>query len=69
MSNLDDLETKSISEMTTDEALELLRQVRLSRRVPVKPMSKAKERKKKLSAPPAITAEDAAELLKILGGK
>lgn len=36
MANLDSLNYPSISDMSTDEAIEYLRQIRLSRRVPVK---------------------------------
>ncbi len=40
MANLDDLGTQSISSMTQDEALELIRQTRLRRRTPVKTITK-----------------------------
>ena len=50
--------------MTTDEAIEHLRQIRLSRRVPVK-TTKAKKTVKKKVEP---TADQAAALLKILTG-
>lgn len=66
MANLDDLEHKSITEMSNDEALELLRQVRLSRRVPNK-QSRSKPKRSKTTVP-AVSADVAAELLKILGG-
>ena len=36
MANLDSLGYNSISDMSTDEAIELLRQIRLSRRTPKK---------------------------------
>ena len=36
MADLEDLETKSITDMTPDEAIEYLRQIRLSRRTPEK---------------------------------
>lgn len=64
MSTLDDLNLTSITDMNTDEAIELLRQIRLSRRVPVK---KTKSSKTKVKLP-AVDAEQAAELLKILTG-
>ena len=64
MTNLDDLNYTSISDMQTDEALELLRQIRLSRRIPIN------TRKKKATPKPAtkVNADQAAELLKILTG-
>lgn len=66
MADLDDLNYKSITDMDTDEALELLRQIRLSRRVPVK---KSKTTNKKKKAEPKISADQAAKLLELLGGK
>lgn len=67
MANLDSLGYKSISDMTTDEALELIRQIRLSRRIPVKKVKKTTKRKKAKAAP-QVNANQAAELLKILTG-
>lgn len=67
--DLDDLLKNDFTEMSEDEAIELLRQIRLSRRMPVKKKSKttkAKIKKEKLKA--EITSEQAQELLKILGG-
>ncbi len=64
MADLDDLNYHSITEMQTDEAIELLRQIRLSRRIPVK---KVRTIKKKLTTP-TVNSNQAAELLKILGG-
>jgi len=66
MANLDDLNYTPLSEMSVDEALELLRQIRLSRRVPVKKPRKAtsKKKEKKLN----LSSEQAAKLLEILGG-
>lgn len=68
MSNLDDLNYKSITEMSTDEAIELLRQTRLSRRVPVKKVSKTTKKSKQPKSAPAPTADQAAQLLKLLTG-
>lgn len=66
MANLDDLTIPSITEMSTDEAIEMLRQVRLSRRIPVK---KTKQiTKKKSKAAPKVNSDQASELLKILTG-
>lgn len=65
MADLEDLGYRSISEMSTDEALEHLRQIRLSRRTPTK-SSKVTTKK---SAPSAkVSADQAAELLALLGG-
>lgn len=65
MADLNDLETKSISDMSPDEAIEYLRQIRLARRVPSKPTPKS-TRKKQAKAMPKMTAEQAANLLKLL---
>ena len=64
MASIEDLNHPSITEIQTDEAIELLRQIRLSRRVPVK---KVKTIRKKLTAP-KVSSDQATELLKILGG-
>lgn len=69
MADLEDLNNKPISEMTTDEAIELMRQIRLSRRTPTKAkQTKQKQAQSKKQAP-KVNADQAAELLKILGGK
>ena len=66
MATLDDLNIPALTDMSSDEAIEYLRQLRLSRRVPVK---KAKSTTKKAKAKMIIpTAEQAQELLRILGG-
>lgn len=71
MADLDSLGYPSIIEMQIDEAIDLLRQVRLSRRVPDKPKKAAKETTKttRAKATAAINADTAAELLKLLGGQ
>jgi hypothetical protein len=72
MATLEDLPHKSISDMSTDEAIEHLRQIRLSRRT--QKSSPKKEGKRKVVAKATSKAvnqmspEQAAELLKILGG-
>ena len=70
MADLDSLGYKSIIDMETDEAIDTLRQIRLSRRVPEKKVKTIKESTKqttkKVSA--AISSDAAAELLKLLGG-
>ena len=69
MANLDDLHIKSITEMNTDEAIDMLRQIRLSRRIPVKKVPKATiKRKAKAKEVKDVNANQAAELLKILTG-
>ena len=69
MSTIDDLDYKSISEISRDEAIELLRQIRLSRRTPAKTAKKkSTPKQKKASSPENLSPEQAAELLKILGG-
>jgi len=69
VANLDDLPIKSITEMSTDEAIEMLRQIRLSRRIPVKSVPKTTiKRKAKAKAVKDVNADQAAQLLKILTG-
>lgn len=65
MADLDDLGYISITDMQTDEAIELLRQVRLSRRMPTRQIKTTKAREK---ATPTVNANEAAELLRILQG-
>lgn len=67
MANIDNLNYKSITDMQTDEAIELLRQIRLSRRIPDKKTKSTS--KKKAKAVPQPSAEQAAELLEILKGR
>lgn len=62
--NLEDLNYTPISDMQTDEALELLRQIRLSRRMPKKVTKKAKKTTTKITT--KVSPNQAAELLKIL---
>ena len=69
MADLDDLEYVSISDMSPDEAIEHLRQLRLSRRIPVKrPAKKTSTKATKSRKAPDVSAEQAADLLKILTG-
>lgn len=63
--NLEDLNYTSLSDMQTDEALELLRQIRLSRRT-TKPSIRKSTKTIKQAA--KVNADQAAELLKILTG-
>ena len=71
MANLESLNYTSISDLTTDEALEALRQIRLSRRIPSKPTKTTRKVSKKKAPkvdPDTMTADQIAELLKTLGG-
>ena len=67
MATLEDLKIPSITDMSQDEAIEHLRQLRLSRRTPVKKHSRAtKQKKKQAKLASKITKNDAIELLKLL---
>ena len=69
MADLESLGYKSVSEMSTDEALEVLRQIRLSRRIPDKPTRKNPKKKTSPKVNPnTMSATQVAELLKSLGG-
>ena len=69
MADLENLEIKSITDMTPDEAIEYLRQIRLSRRIPKKKVKSTttKSKSKQSEAAAKITAQDAKTLLKLLG--
>ena len=67
MADLDDLGYPSITDQSTDEALETIRQIRLSRRTPTAKPKKATKAKKKKEVP-KMSANDAEEILKLLGG-
>lgn len=70
MADLDDLGYTSIIDMQTDEAIDILRQIRLSRRVPEKKAKDTKETTKQTTKRVVanVSADTAAELLKLLGG-
>ena len=71
MATIDDLDLQSISDMSQEEALEALRQLRLARRTPTKStVTRTQTRVKKEVKDPTknLTSEQAAELLKLLGG-
>ena len=69
MATLEDLNIPSITDMSADEAIEHLRQLRLSRRIPVKKQSTTTTKKKAAAKTiPKVTKEQAEELLKLLGG-
>jgi len=63
MADLDNFDYTSILDMNNDEAIETLRQIRLSRRVPEK-TTKTITKKKNT---PSVSANMAAEILNILG--
>lgn len=67
MADLDSLGYESIIDMNSDEAIDLLRQIRLSRRIPDKKPKKETTRQttKKVSA--MLDSSMAEELLKLLG--
>jgi len=67
MADLDDLNFTSITDMDTDEAIDLLRQIRLKRRTPEKRVV-SKKRKINEKVNSTIDPALAAELLKLLGG-
>lgn len=67
MADLEDLPIVSITDMTNDEQLELLRQIRLSRRTPTKQVKVTTKSTYKVI--PEVSADQAAELLKMLKGK
>jgi hypothetical protein len=66
MADLDDLGYTSITDMSEEEAIDLLRQIRLNRRTPKKEIKSKKKEEKEVTS--KITSKDANELLKILGG-
>lgn len=68
MADLSDLNYVSISEMSQDEAIGLIQQIRLSRRVPLKKAKKVLAKAKSKKSIPNVSANQAAKLLKILGG-
>ncbi len=68
MATLDDLKITSILNMDHDEAIEHLRQTRLSRQVPVKKVKSKSKSKAKPKAAPKLTPEQMANLLKELEG-
>ena len=69
MADLDDLKLPDLHEMSPDEAIEYLRQIRLSRRTPKASNKKSPSTKKKIAQSKAakkITKTDAQALLKLL---
>jgi len=68
MATVEDLDSKPISEMSTDEALELLRTIRLSRRTQKASPKKKTSRKPTKAKKEDLTKAQAKALLDILGG-
>lgn len=66
MATIEDLDFKSLTDMSQDEAIEHLRQIRLSRRTPVKKVS---TKKAKAKAMPKLSPESAKKLLELIGDK
>jgi len=54
--------------MSREEGIELIRQIRLSRRVPVKKPKKTTKASTRSKAPPKVSVDQASELLKLLTG-
>lgn len=68
MATIEDLQLPSLADMSRDQAIEYLRQLRLERRMPAKKKSKAVRSKiKQTKNASKITANDAKEILKLLG--
>ena len=65
MADLKDLGYTSILNMDNDESIERLRQIRLSRRIPLKKKSSTKKQKK---VDLVIDSTAASAILKLLGG-
>lgn len=65
MADLNDIPIPSITDMSQDQAIEYLRQIRLARRTPQKPTPQT-IKKKALKATPKMSADQALELLKQL---
>jgi len=68
MATIEDLDSKPISEMSTDEALELLRTIRLSRRTQKASPKKKSSRKSTKAKKESLTKVQAKKLLDLLGG-
>lgn len=68
MAHLENLGKKSLSDLSVDEAHELLRQIRLSRRTQKKKPKKSTSKTKGKKKDEGLTAVQAKKLLEILGG-
>jgi hypothetical protein len=65
MSDLNDIPIPSITEMTQDQAIDYLRQIRLARRTPQRP-TQSYTKKKESKAPTKLSQDQAANLLKFM---
>ena len=68
MATIENLGKKSLADLDTDEAIEMLRQIRLSRRTQKKPKKKSAAKKTTKAKKKDLTAAQAKKLLEILGG-
>lgn len=70
MATIEDLDIQNFNELSTEEALELIRKMRLNRRVNESVSRKRKSTPAKSKAKPKsiISQKDALELLKLLEG-
>jgi len=66
MSTIEDLNYPSITDMSQDEAIEALRQIRLSRRIPTRKVSNKKASKKSTKKIPKINSSQAKNLLDLI---
>ena len=66
MSTIEDLNYPSITDMSQDEAIEALRQIRLSRRIPTRKVSNKKASKKASKKIPKINSSQAKNLLDLI---
>ena len=66
MSTIEDLNYPSITDMSQDEAIEALRQIRLSRRIPTRKVSNRKVSKKASKKIPKIDSNQAKNLLDLI---
>ena len=66
MSTIEDLNYPSITDMSQDEAIEALRQIRLSRRIPTRKVSNKKVSKKAAKKIPKINSSQAKNLLDLI---
>lgn len=69
MASLDDLGFGSITDKTTEQNIENLRQIRLNRRTPVRTTKTTTTKKPKAAKTSDLSREQAAELLKLLTGE
>ena len=69
---IEDLNNKSLQELSTEEGIEMLRQIRLSRRIPVKKRTQSPPKQKPLSmkgikqSVDSMTKDQSLDLLKML---